>query len=221
MYRLSLSFLASLTFIAPVFASNIVVLPQENSGNTTGYIYSPEPFTQIGTIAVDPLAFEAIWHPNGQKLYVLSKSVTKSIAIFSGSSPYAETTSRSLANISTAKISPDGRRLVVLSQAVRIYDTATDQEITGLNTCGDTNCVPVDVDFSIDSNRAFVLNSNGSLVAINLGNNTIGSRLSIANGPTTMIVGPTGLIYVTAQNRLLEIDGRDALVQIGAEIPIT
>ncbi len=221
MYRLSLFLLATLSFIAPVSASNIVVLPQENSGNTTGYIYSPEPFTQIGTIAVDPLAFEAIWHPNGQKLYVFSKSLTKSIAVFSGSSPYAETTSRSLANITTAKISPDGRRLLVLSRALRIYDTATDQEITGLNTCGDTDCVPVDVDFSIDSSRAFVLNSNGTLVAINLGNNTIGSRLSIANGPTTMMVGATGLIYVTAQNRLLEIDGRDALIQIGAEMPIT
>lgn len=221
MYRSSLSLLASLVLLVPAFASNIVVLPQENSGNTTGYIYSPEPFTQIGTFAADPLAFEAVWHPNGQKFYVFSKSVTKSITVYSGTSPYAETTFRSLANISTARISPDGRRLVVLSQAVRIYDTATDQEITGLNTCGDTPCTPVAVDFSIDSNRAFILNSNGSLVAINLGNNTIGSRLAISNGPSSMAVGPTGLIYVTAQNRLLEIDGREALTQIGAEIPIT
>lgn len=220
MYRLSLSLLASFLCLVPAFASNIVVLPQENSGNTTGYIYSPEPFTQIGTFGTDALAFEAVWHPNGQKFYVFSKSVTKSITVFSGTAPYGEITSRSLANISTAKISPDGRRLVVLSQAVRIYDTATDQEITGLNSCEDTNCVPVDVDFSIDSNRAFVLNSNGSIAAINLGNNTIGSRLAIPNGPTTLMVGPTGLLYVTAQNSLLEIDGREALAQIGAEIPI-
>jgi len=197
------------------------VLPQENSGNTTGYIYSPEPFTQIGTFAADPLAFEAVWHPNGQKFYVVSKSLTKSISVYSGTAPYAETTFRSLANISTAKISPDGRRLIVLSQAVRIYDTATDQEITGLNTCGDTPCNPIDVDFSIDSNRAYILNSNGSLVAINLGNNTVGSRLNIQNGPTTMMVGPTGLIYVTAQNSLLEIDGREALALVGTSIPIT
>ena len=222
MYRLSLSLLATCSvLLLPAFASNIVVLPQENSGNTTGYIYSPEPFTQIGTFAADPLAFEAIWHPNGQKFYVFSKSLTKSIAIYSGSSPYAETSSRALANISSAKISPDGRRLFVLSQALRIYDTATDQEITGLNTCGTTSCVPVDVDFSLDSSRAFILNSNGTLVAINLSNNQIASTLSIANGPNSMIVGPTGLIYVTAQNRVLEIDGRDALTQIGAEIPVT
>ena len=220
MYRSSLSLLASCLFLLPAFASNIVVLPQENSGNTTGYIYSPEPFTQVGTFAADPLAFEAVWHPDGQKFYVFSKSITKSISVYSGTAPYAETTFRSLANISTAKISPDGRRLLVLSQAVRIYDTATDQEITGLNTCGDTPCIPIDVDFSIDSNRAYILNSNGSLVAINLGDNTIASRLAIENGPTTMMVGPTGLIYVTAQNRLLEIDGRAALTQIGTEMPV-
>lgn len=221
MYRSLLSLLAGFALLLPAYASNIIVLPQENSGNTVGYIYSPEPFNQIGTFAVDPLAFEAVFHPNGQKFYVFSKSLTKSIAVYNGTSPYAEVTSRSLANIATGKISPDGRRLLVLSQAVRIYDTATDQEITGINTCGETPCTPVDVDFSLDSNRAFVLNSNGSIVAINLGTNTIASRLNVANGPTTMMVGPTGLIYVTAQNRLLEIDGRDALTQVGAEIPIT
>ncbi|MFO0280871.1 MAG: hypothetical protein ACK532_03050, partial [Acidobacteriota bacterium] len=145
MFRLLLSPLAGFVLLLPVQASNIIVLPQENSGNTTGYIYSPEPFSQIGTFAVDPLAFEAVFHPNGQKFYVFSKSLTKSIAVHSGSAPYAETTSRSLANISTAKISPDGRRLVVLSQAVRIYDTATDQEITGINTCGNTLCTPLDL----------------------------------------------------------------------------
>ncbi|MFN7542344.1 MAG: Ig-like domain-containing protein [Acidobacteriota bacterium] len=221
MYRLLLSLLASFALLLPIQASNIVVLPQENSGNTTGYIYSPEPFNQIGTFAVDPLAFEAVFHPNGQKFYVFSKGLTKSIAVYNGTAPYAEVTSRALPNITTAKISPDGRRLVVLSQAVRIYDTANDQEITGLNTCGDTPCTPVDVDFSLDSNRAFVLNSDGSVVAINLGNNSIGSRLNIANAPTTLAVGPTGLLYVTAQNRLLELDGRDAIAQIGNEIPIT
>ncbi|MFN9432363.1 MAG: hypothetical protein ACK6DX_19735, partial [Acidobacteriota bacterium] len=36
-----------------------------------------------------------------------------------------------------------------------------------------------------------------------------------------LAVGPTGLLYVTAQNRLLELDGRDAIAQIGNEIPIT
>jgi uncharacterized protein (TIGR03437 family) len=220
MYRFSLSLLASLVCFLPAFASNIVVLPQENSGNTTGYIYSPEPFNQIGTFATDALAFEAVWHPNGQKFYVFSKSVTKSITVYSGTAPYGEITSRSLPNISTAKISPDGQRLVVLSQAVRIYDTATDQEITGINSCGDTPCTPVDVDFAPDSSRAYILNSNGSIAAINLGNNTIGSRLSLSNGPSTLMTGPNGLLYVTAQNALLEIDGRENITQIGNEIPL-
>ncbi len=217
MYRffLSLSTFACL-WLVPALASNIVVLPQENSGATTGYIYSPEPFTQLGTFIADPLAFEAVWHPNGQKFYVFSKSITKSIVVYSGSAPYAETVSRSLQNISTGKISPDGRRLYVLSQAVRIYDTGNDQEVTGINTGG----IPIDIDFSLDSNRAYVLNNNGTLVAINLANNTVISTLAIPNGATSVVVGPTGLVYVTAQNRVLEIDGREALTQIGADIPV-
>lgn len=221
MLRLSLSLIAAFVLLTPVFASNIVVLPQENSGITTGYVYSPDPFTQIGTFVADPSAFEAIWHPNGQKFYVISKSPTKSIAIYSGTTPYTETAFRSLPNISMAKISPDARRLLVLSQALRIYDTVIDQEITGLNTCDQSNCFPIAVDFSIDSARAFVLNSNGSLVAVDLNSNSIVSRINLGNQPTGMVVGPTGLIYVNAQNRLLEIDGRSAIVQIGADIPLT
>jgi uncharacterized protein (TIGR03437 family) len=220
MYRFTISLLASCIFLLPTFASNIVVLPQENSGSTTGYIYSPEPFTQLGTFNVDPTAFQVIWHPNGQKFYTLSKSLNKSIAIFSGSSPYAETASRALGGVSTGKISPDGRRLFILAAGVVIYETSGDQEITRVNTCGDTSCVPLDVEFSIDSSRAFVLNSNGTIVAINLGNNAIVSRLSIANA-STIAAAPNGLLYVTAQNRLLEIDGRETLVQVGADIPIT
>ncbi len=212
-FLLSLSAFACL-WLLPASASNVVVLPQENSGATTGYIYSPEPFTQLGTFAADSLAFEAVWHPNGQKFYVFSKSITKSITVYSGTFPYAETVSRSLPNISTAKISPDGRRLFVLSQALRIYDTANDQEITGINTGG----TPIDIDFSLDSNRAYILNNNGTLVAINLSNNSIASTLAIPNGANSVVVGPTGLVYVTAQNRILEIDGRDALTQIGADI---
>src|SRR5204863_5989907 len=68
MSRFFLSKLALIClFISSAFPSNVVVLPQENSGGTTGYIYSPEPFTQIGTFTTDPLSFQAVWHPNGQK----------------------------------------------------------------------------------------------------------------------------------------------------------
>jgi uncharacterized protein (TIGR03437 family) len=218
MYRFSLSFLALVCLLgSAASASNVVVLPQENSGGTTGYIYNPEPFSQLGTFTVDPLAFEVVWHPNGQKFYVLSKSLTNSIAVYSGTSPFAQTTTRPLPNISTAKISPDGRRLYVLSQALRIYDTATDQEVTGINTGG----TPIDVDFSIDSSRAYILNNNGTLAAVDVFSSRVVSTLTIPNNPNQMVVGPNGLIYVTAQNRILEIDGRDALTVVGAEIPAT
>lgn len=221
MYRSFQKLLASMLFLMPAFASNIIVLPQENSGNTVGYVYSPEPFSQLGTFATNQFAFQAIWHPSINKFYVFSKDITKSIVVYSGSSPYAETASISLQNISNARISPDGRRLVVLSQAVRIYDTQTDQEITGINTCTTQNCRPSEVAFSLDSSRAFILNTDGSLVAVSLGTNQVVSRMDIANGASSMTVGHTGLIYVTGQNRLLEIDGREALTQVGADIPIT
>ncbi|WP_031496106.1 Ig-like domain-containing protein [Bryobacter aggregatus] len=218
MYRFFLSFSALVCLcLVPALASNVVVLPQENSGATTGYIYSPEPFTQLGTFTVDPLAFQVIWHPNGQKFYVFSKSITKSITVFSGSSPYTETTSRALANISDARISPDGRRLFVLSQSLRIYDTSTDQELTGINTRG----TPIDIEFSLDSNYAYVLNSNGTIAMISTANNQIISTLTVSNGPNSLTVAPNGLIYVTGQNKLVEIDGRGVLTQIGADIPLT
>lgn len=214
---LSLTVLSCL-FGQTVAASNLISLPREGSGGTTGYIYSSEPFAQIGTFAADPAAFDAVWHPTASKFYVFTKSSTKSITVFNGSAPFAERSStNNIPNISAARISPDGRRLYVLSGALRIFDTFNDQEVVGINTGGR----PIDVDFSLDSSRAFILNDNGSVVAIDTTTNQIVSTLSLANNPNSLMVGPTGFIYVTTSSAVLEIDGRASLATVGNPIGIT
>ncbi len=200
-------------------AANVIALPRDGSGGTTGYIYSSEPFAQIGTFATDQLAFEAIWHPTSSKFYVFSKSTTKSITVFNGAAPFAERSAvNNLPNITTARISPDGRRLYVLSGALRIFDTTIDQEIVGINTGGR----PIDVDFSIDSSRAFILNDNGSVVTVDTVTNQILSTLPVQNSPNSLTVGPTGFIYVTTASGILEIDGRGtSLAVVGNPIATT
>jgi uncharacterized protein (TIGR03437 family) len=218
MIRLSLSSTALLCLLAvSASASNIVVLPQENSNSTVANIYTSFPFAAVGAITVDPLAFEAHWHPNGQKFYVISKGVQKSIGVYNGTAPFTEIASRSLPNISMARLTPDGRRLYALSLAVRVYETTNDQEVVGINV-GST---PIDIDFALDNSRAYILGSNGTLTAVDIFSNRVVSTLNITGNPNSVMVGPTGLIYVTASNRILEIDGRDTLTQVGNDIPIT
>lgn len=208
----------SCLFSQTVAASNLISLPRDGSGGTTGYIYSSDPFAQIGTFAADPAAFDAVWHPTSSKFYAFSKSANRSIAVYNGTAPFAERSfTNNIPNITVARISPDGRRLYVLSGSLRIFDTANDQEIVGINTGGR----PIDVDFSLDSSRAFVLNDNGTLVAIDTTTNQIVSTLPLTNNPNSVMVGPTGFVYVTTSSAVLEIDGRASLATVGNPISIT
>ncbi len=218
MHRLFLPFLAFVCLLSETLsAANLIALPRDGSNGTTGYIYSAEPFTQIGTFATDQTAFEAIWHPTSPKFYVFSRSLNKSITVFNGTSPFAERSSINLPNITGARLSPDARRLYVLSGSLRIFDTFNDQEVIGLNTGGR----PIDVDFSLDSTRAYVLNDNGTVVAIDTTTSQVISTLALTNNPNSLMVGPTGFIYVTSSSRIVEIDGRGTLAVIGNEIPTT
>ncbi len=208
----------SCLFSQTVAASNLISLPRDGSGGTTGYIYSSEPFAQIGTFAVDPAAFDAVWHPTASKFYVFTKSSQKSVAVYNGTSPFAERSfTNNIPNITTARISPDGRRLYVLSGSLRIFDTVNDQEVVGINTGGR----PIDVDFSLDSSRAFILNDNGSVVAVDTITNQVVSTLPLANNPNSLMVGPTGFVYVTTSSAVLEIDGRGSLATVGNPISTT
>jgi adhesin/invasin len=217
MHKFLFSVLAVLCLFVPsVSATNIISLPPEGSGSTSGFVYTADPFAQVGSFTTNDLAFDAFWHPTASKFYVFSRGSSRSVAVYNGTAPFAErAVINNIPNITRAKMSPDGRRIFVLSAALRVFDTADDSEIIGINTGGR----PIDVDFALDSSRAFVLNDNGNVVAINTLNNQIIGSITVGNNANTLTVGPTGLIYVTTTSGVYEIDGRSTLAFVGDPIP--
>ncbi|MCP5120421.1 MAG: hypothetical protein GY953_57235, partial [bacterium] len=103
-------------------------------------------------------------------------------------------------------VSPDGRRFLLLSGGLRIFDAATVTEILP-NPALDAGNNPVDVAVSIDSRYAFVLSTSSQrLTRVDLLTNTVSGTLRIPGQSTAVSAGPDCFIYVSATNQVIVID---------------
>ncbi|MBM3775849.1 MAG: hypothetical protein FJW37_11910, partial [Acidobacteria bacterium] len=155
--------------------------------------------------------------PNGSKYYVISRATADSVLVLDN---FFNITRRINLTQSpqTAALTPNGQRLLVLADTLRIFDTATDNEVTPPAPLG-LSGVLTDLAVSQDSTRAYVLNSSSQqLAVVNLTTLTLQAPVPVPGNPTAVTVGPNDLVYVTAQNQIYEIDGRASAVR--AQIPV-
>ena len=105
-------------------------------------------------------------------------------------------------------ITPDGRYLLIGSSDLYVVDTVSNAILgTGLGLSGTVQSIAV----SADSSTAYVLNNlpaTSSVVTINLATRSrVGNPLPLPfGGATALAISPTGLLYVSAQNAVYEID---------------
>ena len=103
-------------------------------------------------------------------------------------------------------VSTDGRRFLLLSGGLRIFDAATITEILP-NPPLDVGNNPIDVAVSIDSRYAFVLSTSSQrLTRVDLSTNTVSGTLRIQGQSTGVSAGPDCLIYVSARNQVVVVD---------------
>src|SRR5260370_33663154 len=211
-----------------VQARNVFVPPAP--GSTAPVIaFQGEPFTSLGSFPAGNTPFAVFPTLNGQKFYAVSKSTINGLVYLDQSLvPISGKPAATLQQAPDgAGLSPDGARLLILGGTVHVIDTSTDVELANIPiTTGGT---PVDVAFSIDSKKAFVISkassnvftSNSVVTAIDLTTNTVvsGQSFLAAGSNTTLTVSPNGLLYVTAQNRIYEVDPMTLLAR--NEIAIT
>lgn len=150
-------------------------------------------------------SLKVVSNPAGTKHYAFAQSgsdtlivVDQNLARLLNFSPGA--------NGQAGAITPDGRRLLLLTTAgVHIFDAETLVRLRGPIEVGDT---PIDIAVSLDSRYAFVLSSNSRrLTRIDLLSNAVAGELTIPGISTSVTAAPNGLLYVGATNRLFEIDG--------------
>ena len=111
-------------------------------------------------------------------------------------------------SVGAAAVTPNGQQLLVVSGNLKIYNTQDDSEVRTQSL--DVGLNPNDIAITADSTRAFVMSAQGQkITAVDLTTNTIVGSIplpTIISGSAAM--GPNGMLYVSAESRVLEIDPR-------------
>jgi len=155
----------------------------------------------------------------GSRYYVLAKSSTNTLVVADEALSVLQQFDLGLAATSMA-LSPDGKRLYVLTSQLRVYDASGSSLVDITPASGpDVGVNPVDVAFSHDSTRAFILSSaSRKLTVLNVNTLAIIGSVSVPGLSTAVAVSPSGFVYASAQNRIYQIDGDAAALK--AEIAL-
>jgi uncharacterized protein (TIGR03437 family) len=190
--------------------TNVFVLPQAGQGGEIS-VYNSNPFSLVATASTVADPAHLFLNPAGTRAYVIGASGVVSVLDATANFNQIEIYSLGGQQVRGAAITPDGRKLLVLTSSLLIIDLATDRPATVPSV--DVGSLPDGVAASLDSRRAYVASGlNRTLVAVDLTTNQRIAQLGIPGTPGGVAVGPNGLIYVTASNTLYEIDWRDGLV---------
>jgi uncharacterized protein (TIGR03437 family) len=212
--RLLLAALCLTPFVCAVEAQTIFVVP--STGGQPTSVFSGDPFALRNSIAASNVGIQALSVPAGTKTYLIQRSGSDTVVVVDANTNAVTQRISLSTNGEAAALTPNGQRLLVTAGTLHIIDTGSDTEV-GSVAVGST---PTDVAVSLDGTRAFVLTpSANTLTAVDLATNQVtGTPLALSGGLTSVETGPNGLIYVTATNRLFEIDPRTNTLRI--EIPV-
>jgi uncharacterized protein (TIGR03437 family) len=211
--RLAL-FLAACTglFISTLQADDIAALPGYNSPGSNVAVFggvNSSSLTSLGSFTAGDSTFLILPKPDGSKYYVIAKSTTNAVTTVDTNFENPNVIGSFVTSPSAAAITPDGTKLVVAAGTLHIFETTKDQELVpgGINT----QYTIIDVALSLDGKTAYALGTSTSggfhVNAINLATNSIGSAQYGNNGAATGVaVGPNGLVYVSFQNEVVELD---------------
>jgi uncharacterized protein (TIGR03437 family) len=218
--RIAFYVLLTICAATQAVAGNVFVLPATPFDPSLP-VFLDNPLQSSTTLTATTGVVAVLGKPDGSKFYIVSANGTDTILVFNGTL----TTVLRRINLGTAArtaaLSPDGKRLLVLAGTLHVFDTtaADDAEMALVGT-PDFGVNPMDLAVTLDSKRAYILSDDSSrLTAFDLDTNRVaGDALDITGTPRGVAVAPTGVVYVSSTNRLIEID--PATGALRAEIPL-
>jgi len=167
------------------------------------------------TISV-PGAFQFLSLADGSELYLITNNTGAAITVLQSSGGSGVVDPNSLQDIGNfanplncAALTPDGSRLVVGENAVHIFDTGSNTDLTPNGIAVGNGAAIVGVAVSYDSQTDYALatyNGNSYLAAIGVAELAVTSSTNIAGATTALALGPNALLYVSAPNQILEIN---------------
>ena len=220
---------ATLALPALTQTRNVIVLPAGPPAdlvNRNATVLNADSFNSLGSPAVGLDSYTAFTLPNGTKTYVIARGAANTVTVLSNSSSGVTFLKNiDLGTGSTdAALTPDGRRLLIVSlneSALTIIETVNDNVLVKVPLSAPANSVVS----NFESSRAFTASPNGAVVtAVDLTTNAAIGTISVPSEITLVSglgVAPNGLIYVSAVNRLFEIDPRTVQLTPSAAIVMT
>lgn len=189
-------------------ANHLFLSPPE--GSTSIYTYVADPLAFFRSYAAGASTVAVLGTPDGSKFYIVSSSAAGTVLTVNSEFTAEVAPPLDLGAATAATLTPDGKKLLVLSGSLKIVDTQTNTEVPHNLMLGSL----LDVAVSHDSRRAYVVNTSFQLFGVDLTNLTvIGSPLTLQGSPTNVAVGPNGAVYVSATNRVYEVNGRTLAIR--------
>ncbi|HYO80189.1 MAG TPA: Ig-like domain-containing protein [Bryobacteraceae bacterium] len=192
-----------------LYAQNVFLIPTDTTSTNIATL-TANPLQWVTNVSGAPGVIRIIGSASPTKHYALTNT-PDTVLVLEGAFPRPTVTKRlNLAGTATTgTLSGDGRRLIVVGPTgVGVVDTATDTSLSLMVGNFDVGSDPIDVAASLDGRRAFVLSRASSrLTALDLtGAGTVVGSLALPARPEAVTVSPSGLVYVSAQNSIYEVD---------------
>ncbi len=197
--------------LASVLPAGTIYLLPTGTASQTVTSYSQEPFLSLSSFDIPANTASVYFNASAAKLYAVGKSAEGAIVVQTPGSATPLRTINLSVGPSSSTMTPDGRYLAVLAAVLRVYDTNNDSEYGPATGFGfNVGASPTMILSDLSSSRILVMSSaEKSIRAVDLATKTVSSSpLVLGAEPQTMAVGPNGLLYVSAQNRLYEIEPR-------------
>jgi uncharacterized protein (TIGR03437 family) len=202
------AFALPLLISACVSAQNVFVLPAQ-SGSITPTVFSADPFNQTAVLPGAGFASTFAFAGPGGKFYLVSNTSSGTIQVMDSTFASLRTVAN-VVGVITAAMTPDAKHLFEVSSGgvLNILDTSTDTlSATGVYYGG----AIIDLTPSIDSTKGYAIVSlpfGFSVVVFDARTgatiNTV--TLGAASNATGVSVAQNGLVYVSTNAAVLELD---------------
>ena len=202
-----------LAFTVALQANNVFVLPDGNQSQTVN-VFAAEPFVSAGSFAgPQGLALDTIASPDSPVRYwTYGDTPTDTVVAVNQNMSELFRSGPSAASAQNGVVTPDGQRILLAADTLRIYNAATFAEIIP-DPPLDVGQAVIDVAVSIDSRYAYVLSSASQLLTrVDLSTYTVDGTIPIPGQTVGVAVGPDSLVYVSVLNQVLIIDGESMTV---------
>src|SRR5579884_880926 len=184
---------------------NVFVLPGSGSSPTVTVV-GANPFTSNGTFSGGAAAVAVLPGPNGT-FYIVANTTSNCVTAVNSSFSTVTPVASCGVGATQAIETPDGKRLVVvMGQFVQVIDTTTNNVLAFNTNIGGQIA---DIAASIDSSRVFVLANTSTgwqVVTVDMRSGSVTTSVNVPVNATAISVAPTGLVYVSAPNAIIELD---------------